>query len=244
MTAVSRFVAALGEKAYDIKPTVILNGVCSKKIFSTFDLQPSYASQYIKGKEIAAEKEPLDSLERAKSVQMLMVGRLSIQKNPIFAIQALALLRGLPWNLKIVGEGPLFPSLAEIVKSKGLEEKISFLGWLRSNEVTAIMKQSDILLLPSLSEGLPMVGIEALFHGLAIVGSRIGGLQDIIVENENGSFFNLNEGPLGMAKALRPLLEQRVLLKKMQQASLQKAKEFEWEKSMDAYEKIFQLVGS
>lgn len=215
VTAVSSFVADLASKAYNIQPKIILNG-------------------------IPALLHPHQSF--SQTPRLLMVGRLSIQKNPILAIQALALVRELSWTLQIVGEGPLLLETKDCVKRLGLEDQVSFLGWLSVREVQKTMEKSDILLIPSLSEGLPMVGVEALAHGLAIVGSRIGGLRDIINEHHNGVFFNLDHGAVAMAQALRPLLENALLRTQMKNASLHKAKNFHWSHSIDAYESILEAT--
>ena len=66
------------------------------------------------------------------------------------------------------------------------------------------MAASDILLLTSLQEGLPMVAIEALQWGLAIVSSRIGGMQDIVEEGKNGFLCELTAAEF--AERLRELL--------------------------------------
>ena len=211
VTAVSSFVADLAKKAYGINPTIILNGINL----------PAHI----------AEKKSTTS-------QLLMVGRLSIQKNPLLAIQALARLRKLPWNLKIIGDGPLRASLQKEIDREKLNDRISLMGWASASEVQAEMDKADILLMPSLSEGLPMVGVEALAHGLAIVGSDIGGLRDTIENKKNGQLFNLAGGPDAMAEALRPFLENHELIREAQQASLSKAKMFELSHSIDQYEEV------
>ena len=245
VTAVSSFVSELAKRAYGIQPRVILNGV---KLFknspfsnngSTSTQSHAIESEFLKDGAVSISIDN-SKCHQARPAQLLMVGRLSIQKNPLFAIQALALLRDLSWTLKLIGEGPLFASVKEEVIRYGLEEKITFLGWLEAAEVEQTMKQSDVLLIPSLSEGLPMVGVEALAEGLAIVGSRIGGLQDIIEEDQNGYFFDLEKGPFAMAKAIQSLIENPKHLDNMKKASLQKAKDFEWSRSIDAYEQLLE----
>ena len=216
VTAVSSFVAELVQKAYGIQAQVILNGVRLPK------QQPK------KENEVPS---------------LLLVGRLSVQKNPLLAIQALDLLRELPWTLRIIGDGPLSVAAHEEVERLYLQDCISFLGWLSAEEVRQVMEQADLLLMPSLSEGLPMVGVEALGHGLAIVGSSIGGLQDILLEGKNGALFDLATGASGMAKALKPFLENRELLNAAQQASWSHAAAFEWSHSVDLYERmLFEAV--
>lgn len=210
VTAVSSFVAELAQRAYGIKARVILNGIR------------------------LPEQQPK---KENKIPQLLLVGRLSVQKNPLLAIQALALIQDLPWALKIIRDGPLAIAAHEEVKRHHLEDRISFLGWLSAEEVKLVMEGSDLLLIPSLSEGLPMVGVEALAQGLAIVGSRIGGLQDILIEKKNGGSFELATGAAGMAEALRPFLENQELLKAAQQASWNLAATVEWSCSIDLYER-------
>ncbi len=213
VTAVSSFVAELAEKAYRIKTQVILNG--------------------IKLPEKRHNKENLVP-------QLLFVGRLSVQKNPLLIIQALALISDLSWELTIIGEGPLSEAMRAEVKKFDLEKRIFFKGWGSADEVKAAMEQADMLLISSLAEGLPMVGIEALAYGLAIVGSRIGGLQDIIKEKANGSFFDLAEGAPGMAREIKIFLERREQLVDAQAGSLKEAQVFEWDHSIDLYQQVLE----
>jgi glycosyltransferase involved in cell wall biosynthesis len=100
------------------------------------------------------------------------------------------------------------------------------------------MAASDILLLTSLQEGLPMVAIEALQWGLAIVSSRIGGMQDIVEEGKNGFLCELTAAEF--AERLRELLATPRLLKAMRWASREKAAQFDLEKTVSTYESILE----
>lgn len=210
-TAVSSFVAGLATKAYGVAPRVILNGM----------VLPS-------PREIVAPSVP----------RLLFVGRMSVQKDPLTAVRALALLKDLPWSCVMIGEGPLAPSVREEIVRAGLGERITLPGWLPSEEVSAAMGQSEILLIPSLSEGLPMVAVEALANGLAVAGSRIGGLADVLEEGDNGCSFALSSGAEGFATALRPLLADAALLSSCRHASLAMASRFDLEPSLAAYEEV------
>ena len=77
-------------------------------------------------------------------------------------------------------------------------------GWISSDQVAQFMAEADILLMPSLHEGLPMVAIEALQRGLAIVGSQIGGMRDVVEEGRNGFLCELS--PAAFAQKLGVLL--------------------------------------
>lgn len=207
-TAVSAFVADLAEKSLGQRPTVILNGMPPPQI------QP----------EPAASGLPT----------LLMVGRLSIQKDPLLAISSLAQIRELPWQLEIIGQGPLEGELKSACKRAGLTEKIRFAGWLNEEGVRERMRNAQVLLMTSSNEGLPMVAIEALWHGLAIIGSNIGGLTDAVQHGKNGLLCERESSCF--AAAIRRLVTEPATLLSMQRESRTRARLFDFEKCVDAYE--------
>ena len=83
-----------------------------------------------------------------------------------------------------------------------------------------------------------MVAIEALQWGLAIVSSRIGGMQDIVEEGKNGFLCELTAAEF--AERLRELLATPRLLKAMRWASREKAAQFDLEKTVSTYESILE----
>ena len=210
-TAVSSFVAGLAEKAYGLRPRVILNGM---------QLPPA---------RVVVPTDP---------PRLLFVGRMSVQKDPVTAVRALALLKDLPWSCRMIGEGPLAGEVRAEIVSAGLEDRITLCGWASSEEVSAAMRDSEILLIPSLSEGLPMVAVEALANGLALAGSRIGGLADVLEEGVNGGLFDLASGPQGFAASLRPMLTDPEMLETSRLASLSKSRAFDLEPVLGQYEQI------
>jgi glycosyltransferase involved in cell wall biosynthesis len=166
---------------------------------------------------------------------------MSLQKNPLLAIRSLALLKELPWNCTMIGDGPLLAEVREEAHGMGISERVDFKGWATANDVSECMSQADVLLIPSLSEGLPMVAVEALSRGMAIVGSRIEGLADVTCESgeqQNARLFDLSEGPQGMADALAPFLQDAQVLRRAREASLGLASRFDLSKVLDDYEEV------
>jgi glycosyltransferase involved in cell wall biosynthesis len=216
VTAVSGFVAALAAKNCGVTAKVILNGV---------PMLPAPAA-----------------IRTGQPPRILMLGRLSLQKNPLLAVHALALVQDLPWQFEVIGDGPLSAAMHDLVQKNGLENRIVFSGWLSAEEVSNRLAMADILLMTSTSEGLPMAGIEALKHGLAIAGSRIGGLTDLIEEGINGFFSDLE--PLAFAKTLRTMLSDSDLLRLMREASLSKALSFNLPDRIKDYEAVLQRAAS
>lgn len=216
VTAVSGFVADLILKNCGIRASVILNGV--PMIPPPADLKP--------------DRPP----------RIIMLGRLSIQKNPLLAVQSLELLKDLPWDFEVIGEGPLSNAMREMVRTSGLEKRVTFSGWLGADEVSKRLAMADVLLMTSTSEGLPMAGIEALRHGLAIVGSRIGGLSDVIDDGINGFFCDLSAQ--SFAEGLRTILCGSDKLVRFRQASLSKATAFNLPDRVRDYELLLAQVAA
>ena len=211
VTAVSRFVAGLATKAYGVTPIVIPNGV----------------------RPIARPQLRVHSPRR-----IVMAGRLSIQKNPLLAIKALALIKEMDWSFDAIGDGPLGPEMRALAEQSGIGGRVTLHGWISSAQVAQLMADADILLMTSLHEGLPMVAIEALQSGLAIVGSQIGGMRDVVEEGRNGFLCELS--PAAFAQKLRALLEDAEMLERMRRASHEKAGDFDLEKTVTAYEGVLQ----
>ena len=86
--------------------------------------------------------------------------------------------------LVLVGKGEEKENLRKQVENLGLEDKVLFLGW--RPDVNEIMGCFDILVLPSLNEGMGRVLVEAMSAGLPIVASRVGGIPDLVKHGENG----------------------------------------------------------
>jgi glycosyltransferase involved in cell wall biosynthesis len=212
VTAVSGFVAGLARAVPGVAPRVVLNGI------------------------------PMDGrasrVEVGQPVRIVMLGRLSVQKNPLLALRALAGIVDLDWRFEVIGEGPLGGEMRKL--AVGLEERVEFRGWLDAAEVSERLAASDILLMTSTSEGMPMAAIEALRHGLAIVGSRIGGLGDVIEDGVNGCFCDLEAGDFGAA--LRALISDRGRLQAYREASLRKAEAFNLPDRVDDYEDVLRGV--
>lgn len=208
ITAVSGHVAGLAARAYGVAPAIILNGVPARKPAAPAPHHPR---------------------------RILLVGRLSVQKNPLLAVRALAPLRGEPWELEVIGDGPLAGDLRAEVERLGLSGQVVFRGWMDGAAVADRMAESDILLMTSLHEGLPMVAVEALQQGLAIVGSDIGGLRDVVADGSNGFLCPLV--PEAFTEKLEMLIRDVSLLAETRRASLRMAGNFDLEKSLEAYEK-------
>jgi glycosyltransferase involved in cell wall biosynthesis len=104
--------------------------------------------------------------------RFLMVGRLARQKDQATALDALALLPRRDWRLTIAGQGPLRTDLERRCVALGIRDQVDFVGYVGDpGRMTALMGQADLLLQPSLWEGLCATLIEALACGADVVAT-------------------------------------------------------------------------
>ena len=173
--------------------------------------------------------------------QIVFAGRFVPQKNPLAIVEALARVRDLPWHCTMLGDGALRPAVEAAIKARGLEERFTFGGWVTPQEVLDAFGRSDILFMPSRSEGLPVVGVQAMAKGLAIVAGRAGGFTDVVAEGENGYLLHPDDVE-GMAQRLRLLLTSPQHLMALREASLRRARLFDLNLIVSRYERLLEVV--
>lgn len=114
------------------------------------------------------------------------VARLVPVKGVQYLLEAAPLVRSAVPRVTIafVGDGPLRADLEHRATALGLDGAVKFLGLRR--DVADIMPLCDVVVLPSLNEGMGRVAVEAQAAGRPVVGSRISGLQDVVKDGETG----------------------------------------------------------
>jgi glycosyltransferase involved in cell wall biosynthesis len=173
--------------------------------------------------------------------RIAFAGRFMEQKNPLQFVKTLNDLKTLEWQCVMIGDGPLMTDVRCAIENYGLKDRFQLTGWLDPQEVLRWFDKSDILFMPSRSEGLPVVGVQALAKGLAIVASRVGGFVDLVEEDRNGYLIPETETSKFSA-VLSGLLSDRERLFAFRAASLEKARSFELEQIAKEYENIFLRV--
>lgn len=124
---------------------------------------------------------PVGSLEGRKN-QLIFVGSLIERKGVVFLIKAISALvaKHPDIQLLIIGEGKDRSSLEALTKELDLQENITFMGTQPQTRVSELMRESCLFILPSIEEGQGVVLVEAMASGTPCIGSRIGGIPDVI----------------------------------------------------------------
>ena len=129
--------------------------------------------------------------QEGENVKIICVGRLSAEKGYFGLLEVLARLavEGISFAVTIVGDGPSAVAIQSKVTELNLDKNIRFTGALSEADTLAEINRSEILVLPSLMEGLPVVLIEALAMQKAVVASQVAGIPELISEGITGLLF-------------------------------------------------------
>lgn len=165
------------------------------------------------------------------------VGRLVGEKGQKHLIRACRFIKNHDWRLIVVGEGPLKKELNDLAISLGIADQVRFDGVLE--DVRPVLEEMDIFVLPSISEGLSLVILEAAAAGKVVVATKVGGVPEIIKDKENGLLFkpkNIEQ----LVGHLNWIDEHREEARKMA-INLQRrvAQEFDINKTIKEYEKLY-----
>ena len=109
-----------------------------------------------------------------------VIGRFSPEKGHALFLRALSqVVKIIPETKAVfVGEGKEAEQLEVMVRAKGLEDRVTFAGY--QAEISSIYSVLDLVVIPSLSEGLPNVLLEAFLHRRPVVGTAVGGIPDVM----------------------------------------------------------------
>jgi len=135
----------------------------------------------------AREPRALDAPVRA-----ICVGRLSAEKGHIGLLQAFAKARARGAQhseLVLVGDGPERQRIEDAIAELGLGSCVHLRGRLPENETLREVAQSDVLVLASFMEGLPVVLMEGMALGLPVIAPRVAGVPELVEENTHGLLF-------------------------------------------------------
>lgn len=125
-------------------------------------------------------------LPGASKPVLVHVGGFTYEKNHVRLIGIFeGILKKQPGaSLHFVGSGPLQGQIEELVKQKGLEQHVHFYGF--RNDAMQFIKNADVLLLPSIIEGLPGVILEAFYCKTPVVAYEVGGIPEVVINNKTG----------------------------------------------------------
>jgi glycosyltransferase involved in cell wall biosynthesis len=187
--------------------------------------------------ENAKKREKFNLPADAKIISTVAV--LRKPKGIQYMIEAMpAIIESAP-NCKymIVGDGEYGGALRELVREKELDRHIVFAG--QQKDISTILAISDLFVLPTLTEALPTVLIEAMAAGKAIVASKVGGIPEMIEDGVNGILIPASS-PSDLTKACLRLIDDDDLRNRMAEKSLEIAnRKFDIQKLIQSLNNLY-----
>ncbi|HYF38103.1 MAG TPA: glycosyltransferase, partial [Gemmatimonadales bacterium] len=126
----------------------------------------------------------LRATPEATPPRLVMVARFEPQKDHTTLLRALRPLQSEPWELDLIGDGPLRPEAEALADSLGMRSRIQFLG--QRKDVAQLLARAQISLLVSNWEGFPLSILESMRAGLPVVASNVGGVAESVHDAETG----------------------------------------------------------
>src|SRR5581483_6579039 len=106
-------------------------------------------------------------------------------------------------SLHCIGSGPLQQEVQELINQKGLQQHVTLYGF--RNDAMQFMRHADVLLLPSIIEGLPGVILEAFYCKTPVVAYDVGGIGEVVINNKTGRLVQKNNEEAFMNNVLEAL---------------------------------------
>lgn len=135
------------------------------------------------------------------------IGRLSEEKGVGNLLSAVpGILQALPGlQILFIGDGPLSGVIDRMVTNLGLSDSVLVTGWVPHDQLPEYLNQLALLILPSYTEGLPNVMLEAMACGTPVLATPVGSIPDLIVGNETGYLMGDNMPSTIVASVIRAL---------------------------------------
>lgn len=215
-------------KRYEDKVVIIPHGVNIDEFEVSFP------------REICKQKLHLLSDEKV----ILFLGALAPYKGPDILLKAFGIVLKHNSNIKLIfaGDGTLKEELKEIAQKAGIDEHIRFVGFIKEKLKPMYFNIADIFVLPSTVtlEMFGIVNLEAMACSVPIIASEIGGIPDVIKDEENGLLVPPKD-PEALAKAIIKLLNNEELALKLGETGRKMVQQkYKWNIVAQETEKVYE----
>jgi len=151
-------------------------------------------------------------VHRGRGRRLLFTGRLAGVKGLPILLEALARLRreGTDVELTLAGDGLDRALLEEEARRLGIAGAVHFAGYQSSDQVQSLLQETDVFVLPSFAEGVPVVLMEAMASGVPVVATRVAGVSELVEDGVSGFVVAPGDAD-ALAEAITRLLDDPAL---------------------------------
>jgi glycosyltransferase involved in cell wall biosynthesis len=182
------------------------------------------------------------NLSEKKKIIIGYIGRLSEEKGVMNFVKSMPnILNKVDVQFLIGGDGPLSNEINDFIKKNNLEDKVISTGWIPHNKICSRINQLNILILPSYTEGLPSIILEAMACGTPVLATDVGAVPDVIRDNETGFIMDDNSIEC-ITKNVIKVLQYEDLQKVVDNAFNLVKKEYSYENTLKKWIKVLNNI--
>jgi glycosyltransferase involved in cell wall biosynthesis len=171
------------------------------------------------------------------------IGRLSAEKGVQHFIRAFPTIFSERDDLRvlIVGDGQLKGNIETLLETEKISHRVDLPGWISHKQLPRYLNQIRLLVLPSFTEGLPNIMLEAMACGTPVLATPVGAIQDVICDGETG-FIMEGNSPESIAENVIRALECPDLARIAENGRHFVLENYTFEKTVERWEKIFNNI--
>ena len=171
------------------------------------------------------------------------IGRLSEEKGVLNFVKAIPMVSGDRCEIRFLigGDGPLRDTIERYLDEENLNDKIELTGWIPHDELPDYLNELKLVVLPSYTEGLPNVMLEAMACGTPVLATPVGAIPDIIKDGETG-FVMKNNLPECIAENVMSVLEYPDLEGVVRNAKKGMEEEYTYDAAVARYRRILEGI--
>ena len=195
----------------------------------------------------AVEPLPEDYLKIEKTPRkekiVTFLGRITMQKGPVYFVEAAAMVLKKVHNVRFVmaGGGDMMEKMIRLAARRGISDRFHFIGFLRGKEVYEMYKNSDVFIMPSVSEPFGIAPLEAMQMGVPSIISKQSGCAEILSNVIKVDYWDVNE----MANAIYSIITYPAMFRQLQERGLDEVGQIVWKKAgtkvINIYKKLTKL---
>jgi glycosyltransferase involved in cell wall biosynthesis len=230
---------ALREKVRHSRFTVCISNYCRSQMMLFTDSQDWQRLAIVHCGVSLADYEFTGLRDAAR--KLLYVGRLAAEKGLPVLFESLGAMRAQQYEfeLTLLGDGPDREKLEALARQHGIADRVMFAGYASPNVVAEHLRRTDIFVLPSFFEGVPVSLMEAMACGVPVIATYVGGVAELVQDGETGQVVYPGD-PVSLKNAIVSYLDDFALRERVSRQGREKvAADFNLDREIDKLAGLF-----
>ena len=221
---------------------ITVSNLTRKTVIEKYGMPPEKVTT-VHNAVIPLDKELLDLPRRTHGEKVVtFLGRITMQKGPEYFVEAAAKVLKKDKNVRFVmaGSGDMMDDMIKLAAKRGIADRFHFPGFQRGKEVYETLRDSDVYIMPSVSEPFGISPLEAMEMGVPSIISKQSGCAEILDNVIKTDYWDID----AMADAIHSIITNKALYNTLRDKGIEEIHGITWEKAgkkvIDIYEKVIE----